>query len=168
MMDTHDELVRIVPVPASARPPIARAGGMRMEVALKRSEAALAATVDGYAAGLEDLIADLGKTATSAADPIDPPIAAKLLAVANDLRGIASPLGAPLVGEIANVICDVVQRFHVGSAGAAPLVRMLYQALRMAHDAIGRGDRVQHEDDIRTLLDELHIKIIASAAHAPK
>jgi hypothetical protein len=152
---------QLVPVPATARPPVGRTGGIKIDVALKRAEAALAATIDGHAAGLRSLIAELGMIATSAADPIDPPIAARLLSVANDLRGIATPLGAPLVGEIANVICDVVQRYHVGSAGAAPLVQMLYHALHKAHEAIGRGDRVQHEDDIRTLLAELRAKIAA-------
>ena len=153
------EAATLVPVPASSRPPIGRAGNVSLEAALKRAEASVAAIVETHRAGLVEIISDLGKVTMGAADPIEPDTAAKLLAVANDLRGVAVPLGVPLVGEIANVICDVVQRFRVGSAGAGPLVQMLYHALRQAYDAMGRGDRVQHEAEIRELLKELRAKI---------
>lgn len=160
---TKRDEAQLIPVPASARPPVGRSGSVSLESALKRAEASLAAIVETHRAGLVDIIADLGKVTLSASDPIEPDTAAKLLAVANDLRGVAIPLGAPLVGEIANVICDVVQRFRVGSAGAGPLVQMLYHALRKAYDAIGRGDRLQHEAEIRALLKELRSKVAAGA-----
>jgi len=102
-----------------------------------------------------------GVVPQGASPPIEPDTAARLLSIANDLRGVATPLGAPLVGEIANVICEVVQRFRVGSAGAGPLVQMLYFALHKAHDAIGHGDRVEHEAEIHALLRELRLKIAA-------
>lgn len=152
----------LIKVPASSRPPIGRAGSVSLETALKRAEASVAAIVETHRAGLVEIISDLGKITMGASDPIEPDNAAKLLAVANDLRGVAIPLGLPLVGEIANVICDVVQRFRVGSTGAGPLVQMLYHALRQAYDAVGRGDRLQHEAEIRQLLTELRIKIAAS------
>ena len=104
---------------------------------------------------------DIASMSFEVADPIDPETSARLLAVANDLRGVALPLGMPLVGEIANVICDVVQRFRVGSTGAASLVKMLYHTLRKAYDAVGRGDQLQHETEIRDVLRDLRIKIAA-------
>lgn len=151
----------LIPVPASARPPLGNAGTITLDAALRRAEASVAAIIETHRAGLIDIISDLGKVSMSASDPIEPDNAAKLLMVANDLRGVAVPLGAPLVGEIANVICDVVQRFRVGSTGAGPLVQMLYLALRKAYDAIGRGDRLQHETEIQALLIELRAKIAA-------
>lgn len=153
----------LIPVPASSRPPIGRTGSVTLEAALKRAEASVAAIVETHRAGLVEIISDLGKVTMGASDPIEPDTAAKLLAIANDLRGVAVPLGVPLVGEIANVICDVVQRFRIGSTGAGPLVQMLYHALRQAYEAVGRGDRVQHEAEIRALLKELRIKIAAGA-----
>ena len=117
--------------------------------------------IETHRARLGDIVSDLGGAAMAASDPIDPETSARLLAVANDLRGVALPLGMPLVGEIANVICDVVQRFRVGSTGAASLVKMLYHTLRKAYDAVGRGDQLQHETEIRDVLRELRIKIAA-------
>ena len=117
--------------------------------------------IETHRASLVDIVSDLGGAAMAASDPLDPEPSARLLAVANDLRGVALPLGMPLVGEIANVICDVVQRFRVGSTGAASLVKMLYHTLRKAYDAVGRGDQLQHETEIRDVLRELRIKIAA-------
>jgi hypothetical protein len=117
--------------------------------------------IETHRAGLVAIVSDLGEVAMSASDPIDPETSARLLAVANDLRGVAVPLGMPLVGEIANVMCDVVQRFCVGSTGAAALVKMLFHTLRKAYDAVGRGDQLQHETEIRLLLKELRVKIAA-------
>jgi hypothetical protein len=161
--DASGEPSTLIKVPASSRPPIGRTGNLTLEAALKRAEASVAEIVETHRAGLVEIISDLGKITMGASDPIEPVTAAKLLAVANDLRGVAVPLGLPLVGEIANVICDVVQRFRVGSTGAGPLVQMLYHALRQAYEAVGRGDRLQHEAEIRQLLKELRAKIAAGA-----
>ena len=146
---------QIIEVPASARPPLGTGGRISYDTALRRAEAALSNIIASQQSELDSLIRELVTAVAGLSNPIEADSAAKLLNIANDFRGIAAPLGAPLVGEIANAIHGVLEDMRLGPDKTAKLIQMLLQPLRIAHEAIIANNAVDREKEMLQVLQHV-------------
>ena len=146
---------QIIDVPRSARPPLGTGGRISYDTALRRAEAALSNIIASQQNELDNLIGELARAVDGLSNPIEAESASKLLNIANDLRGIAAPLGAPLVGEIANAIHGVLEDLLLGPEKTAKLIQMLLQTLRIAHEAIVANNAVDREMEMLQVLQHV-------------
>lgn len=102
-------------------------------VALARAEAALAALADNYLAWAEADVARL----RAALDPFQPDL---LFAIAHDVKGQAGTFGFPLITELANRLCRLLESQPVDQDGAALLVELMSEARSRRLDGDGGED----------------------------
>lgn len=102
-------------------------------VALARAEAALAALSDNYLAWAD---ADLARL-RAALDPFRPDM---LFTIAHDMKGQAGTFGFPLVTELANSLCRLLEGDRDDVARATLLVELLGEAVSRRLDGDGGED----------------------------
>ena len=146
----------LVSVPAACRPRIGR--GHRSLREATNEGAALMAAFAQDSSTIDDLFAVMSQVVSSASDPIDAESLEKLVAVANDLRGIAALLGSPLTAEIATLIFQLGEQGISSSKLSRPLLTLLMQTNKRL---LSEGhDSKRFETELRILLRALRTKLM--------
>ncbi len=153
--------VTTVPIPAHAKLPLGRSKGVDVDVAAKRAEKASVGIITMGRQEFGQMVDDLGVLLMKSINPITPEIKEKVFDLANDVRGLAAMVEAPLIGEIADAMCKVIDLDADVSCDTGQLVMMMYFGIRKTFEASLKDMKFEYEAEIRRVLQDVRDKMLS-------
>jgi hypothetical protein len=153
--------VTTVPIPSHAKIPFGRTKGVEVEVAAKRADKASAGIISAGRQEFGQMVDELGELLMKSINPITPEIREKVFDLANDVRGLAAMVEAPLIGEIADAMCKVIDLDADVSRDTGQLVMMMYFGIRKTFEASLKDRKFEYEAEIRRVLQDVRDKMLS-------
>ena len=153
--------VTSVPIPAHAKIPLGRAKGVDVDVAAKRAEKASAGIISMGRQEFGQMVDELGALLMKSINPITPEAKERVFDLANDVRGLAAMVEAPLIGEIADAMCKVIDLDAEVSCDTGQLVMMMYFGIRKTFEASLKDRKFEYEAEIRRVLQDVRDKMLS-------
>lgn len=148
----------VVKVPDEMRPklgPIAQ----RFDAVCRRGEQAMQLAIVENAVALRDLCTQLCEVVQRAPDPLEAGSIGQIMLIANDIRGMASPMGSELSADIADAVFDFCARNPTVAGLPQPLILLLAESCRRLIGYRRTTDGGVLESEVKDLLDDVESKL---------